>query len=378
MKRTVLAIAALGLFFFAQVAQADWTSARRLTWNTGNSIRPALVIGPGGWIYLVWADDMHLNYEIYFKRSTDCGRTWTTVQRLTRTPGNSSYPAVVLDHSRNLHLVWADDSPGLPQICYKKSTDAGTTWTIVQRITWGTSSGAWSPGIAVDPYDNLHLVYGDVLGVNSRKSTDGGATWTTAQIFGVGVAPPAMDIAVDSSGNLYLVWTDSPDYKHVYQIYFQKSTDGGASWTTTQKITSTTVRSIYPDIAVDSSGNLHLVWNYGNVGEGGTLIYYMKSSDQGGSWLTYKVLTPGGQYHPPAITADSLGSVHVVWDNFKSIFYRKSTNAGATWLETKEIGSTAGDSAFPAIALHPSGNPHVVWQDNTLGNYEIYYTRFVQ
>jgi hypothetical protein len=36
MKRVIPAIAALGFFFLAQSAQADWTPAKRLTWTIGN------------------------------------------------------------------------------------------------------------------------------------------------------------------------------------------------------------------------------------------------------------------------------------------------------------------------------------------------------
>jgi hypothetical protein len=38
--------------------------------------------------------------------------------------------------------------------------------------------------------------------------------------------------------------------------------------------------------------------------------------------------------------------------------------------------ATASFSEVPALGVDSSGNLHLVWQDNTPGNYDIYYKKF--
>jgi hypothetical protein len=59
-------------------------------------------------------------------------------------------------------------------------------------------------------------------------------------------------IAVDSSDHLHAVWADnSPDLVHL-EIYYKKSTDGGASWTA-KRLTRNPKVSYAPTITVISS-----------------------------------------------------------------------------------------------------------------------------
>jgi len=53
-------------------------------------------------------------------RSTDKGDTWATTKKLTRNSGMSICPAIAIDSSNNLHVVWADKTPGNYEIYYRK------------------------------------------------------------------------------------------------------------------------------------------------------------------------------------------------------------------------------------------------------------------
>jgi hypothetical protein len=77
MKRTGQIILALGFFLMAQAAQADWTATKRLTWNSGSSWASAIGAYPPGYLYVVFNDDAAGNSNLYLKKSTDNGATWT-------------------------------------------------------------------------------------------------------------------------------------------------------------------------------------------------------------------------------------------------------------------------------------------------------------
>jgi len=61
------------------------------------------------------------------------------------------------------------------------------------------------------------------------------------------------------------------------EIYYRKSTDGGAHWTAGRRLTWTSGLTQNPALAVDSSGNIHVVWD--NNGSGNAEIYYKKAHD---------------------------------------------------------------------------------------------------
>jgi len=375
MKWMGLLIAALGLFLFAQVAQADWTLERQLTWTPGFSEDPDIAVDASGSLHVVWRDDTPGNFEIYYKKSTNGGITWTLGKRLSFTPGYSGKPDIAVDGWLNLHVVWPDDTPGNYEIYYRRSTDGGITWTPARSITVN-SGDSWQPAIAVDSSRNPHLVWRDDTDGNSeiyyKKSKDGGATWTSRRRLtwtsGYSGLP---DMAVDSSGYLHAVWMDYAAGN--VEIYYRKSTDGGVTWALSRRLTHNSGYSVFPAIAVDSSGNPYVLWEDDTPGNYD--IFYRKSPDGGFSWTSSKNLTwTKLMSYDPAITVDPSGNLHILWeeyiyrpswpdDPFPEVCYKKSTNGGVTWTAYEYITGTSTGSSQSAIAADSSGNLHAVWMN---------------
>jgi hypothetical protein len=122
MKRTGVLILAFGLGVAAQMARADWSAVQRLTWTVGSSSSPAIAMDSGSTVHVVWHDLTPDNAEIYYKRSTDGGTSWSPAKRLTWTSGGSDDPAIVTDSNMIIHIVWSDDTPGSAEIYYKKGS----------------------------------------------------------------------------------------------------------------------------------------------------------------------------------------------------------------------------------------------------------------
>ncbi len=74
--------------------------------------------------------------------------------------------------------------------------------------------------------------------------------------------------------------------------------------------------------------------------------------------------------------ASSGSNVYVVWENdtdtSSEILFRASTNDGTSFGATINLSNNAGFSANPQIAA-AGGSVYVVWQDDTLGNNEIFF-----
>jgi hypothetical protein len=378
MRKTGLLWVMLGFFLFNQTAAAGWTAAKRLTWTVAESMKPAVAVGPSGYVHVVWYDKATGNNEVYYKKSTDGGSTWSKSTRFTLSE-DSRDPDIAIDSGGNLYVVWARLIDGHFEIYYRGSTDEGTTWLAGRRLTWN-SGDSMTPVIAVDSNGNPHLAWYDYTPGNYeiyyRKSTDGGASWlASTRLTWTSANSYELAIANDLSDNPHVVWYEDTPAGN-YEIYYKRSTDGGTSWSTAKRLTWTSTDSQYPVIAVDTSGYLYVAWH--EYMPGNSELYCKKSEDGGATWSGKRLTWTSGYSSFPDMATDSSGSLHIVWDDSTpgnhEIYYRMTSDGGNSW-STQRLTWTAGFSTFPDIAVDSSGNAHVVWHDDTPGNSEIYYLK---
>jgi len=198
-------------------------------------------------------------------------------------------------------------------------------------------------------------------------------------------------IAVDPSQNIFIVWEDG--MSGGWEIYLTKlDNNGNLLWDADSndpsdhiKMLSETssVESRYPDVAVDSSGNVHVVWREDvDSTEGGSYeIYYKKFDTDGNVLIGDTRLTDGDDSIHPALDVDSDGYVHVAWQDYLvdayEIYYTHFNTDGAFVSDVGPIEALSpegADSSKPDIILD-NDYVHVVWQDRLDGDYDIYYTK---
>jgi len=381
MKKRLTVITGIGIIVFFQMLNAQtWQSTKRITDNSGWSGEAAITIVSSNNIHVAWMDDTPGEFEIFYQRSTDGGSSWTQ-KRLSWNLGWSANPAIVVDSGNHVHVVWDDKTPGTEDIYYRMSTNGGANWAAVKRLTWSSGS-SFRPSIAVDSSDNLHLAWQDEapgnIEIYYKKSTNGGSSWTTKRLTWNSGSSVRPEIAVDSSDNIHLVWRD--DTSGNREIYYKKSTNVGATWGLTKRLTWNTGLSIVPVIATDSSNNIYVVWY--DSSPGNWELYNKKSTNGGGTWLGTRRLTwNSGSSLRPAVAVDSNGNIHLVWEEESTgnleIFFKRSTNGGSSWTTTR-LSYNSGSSQYPALATDSSDNIHVVWKDSSPGYGEVYYKKGIQ
>jgi hypothetical protein len=271
-------ILTLGLGLCTQAVQAGWTPTKRLTWTSGYSGYPSIAVDPSSDLHVVWHDSTSGSHEIYHKKSTDGGVTWTASQRLTWNSDESNFPALAVDSSGHLHVIWSDFGPGASEIYYKKGTNEGASWTPTKRLTW-TSGFSGFPSVAVASSGHLHVVWPDSTHVNYeiyyKRSTDEGATWTpSTRLTWTPSSSGVPAIAAGPAANIQVIWAETLPGNN--EIYYKKSANGGVTWATTQRLTWVLGSSYSPAAALDSSGFLHLVW--ADDAPGNKEIYYKKGN----------------------------------------------------------------------------------------------------
>ena len=296
----------------------DWWAPQRLTWNAGNTF-PDIAADYNYKLHIVWVGDTPGTDEIFYKGSTDGGITWSATKRLTWSPRNSSDPAISADSGNGLHVVWVEyynDTFNF-EIFYKRSQNSGATWSAPKRLTW-IADWSMNPAIAADSGSGVHIAYTEKAPGNIeifyKRSTDNGTTWSaTKRLTWDGtLTSQAPSIAVDSSNRIHLVWFN--DTSGSTQIFYKNSTDNGVTWSALKKLTWMSSSSANPSIASDSAGYIHIAWNI-NL-SGNKEIYYKNSSNNGANWsATYRVTWNGLRSEWPSIAADFNNDVHVVWEN---------------------------------------------------------------
>ena len=150
MKRMELIFLAMGLFLFTQVAQADWTPARRLTWSSVDSCLPRVFVDNSGKVHLVWYEGSpeypdYGNGEIHYRKSADGGASWTTNKMIIDNQSDSKTPDIAVDSSYRAHVFLANPHWQGYHIYYKKSPNGGLSWSYLRQLTWGNNVSDGNP-----------------------------------------------------------------------------------------------------------------------------------------------------------------------------------------------------------------------------------------
>ncbi len=227
------------------------------------------------------------------------------------------------------------------------------------------------------------LVEGEYNQYNTDSFGSSAWNWTTTEVVSTESTWTAIDssIAIDSLGNVHVVWSDDTDYAGSgaeEDIFYKKWDTITNSWSLTEVLTvdSTTISDCYPSMAVDSSNNIHVVWQQADS-EFGTVEIFYKRWDKGTiSWNdTVFVSTESGDSILPCIATDNLGNVHIAWEDYTNyagagtdldIFYKRWDSLSASWLVTEVVSTeSTADSKEPSLCTDSLNNVHIVWEDDT-------------
>jgi hypothetical protein len=385
MKKTIFfSLLVLGLFFIiSKISFAQWQPEVRLTNDPTSSYtsfgNARCIATNGDVIHVVWYDGATVNagnWEIYYKRSTDKGLTWSSNVNLSNNEFLSYNPAIAVSGSY-VHVAWYDNRNGNWEEYYKRSTDGGITWGTEIRLT-NKPTGSGHPSIAASGL-NVHLVWYDNRDGNYeiyyKRSVDGGDNWSSdirlSNNAGMSTFP---SVAVSGSA-VHVAWYDSTAGN--WEIYYKRSTNGGINWGADTRLTNNSAASTLPTLAVSGS-IVHIVWVDNRNGIEN--IYYKRSTNGGSSWGVDTKLTTNKKYwesYPSiAVNGSVLHLVYYSWpSNNYEIIYKTSVNNGVSWGNAVQLTNNPAASSIPSIAVSGS-SVHVIFRDSRDGNCEIYYKQY--
>jgi hypothetical protein len=346
---------------------------------------PKIIRGNDRTLYVIWVDTRDGNYDIYFSRSEDYGRTWLKPNVRISDISTSDYGGgdLTTDVDGILYATWyrycyGDDY----HIFFAKSLDRGDTWTADVQVDDGSDDNKYNPEIAVGP-TGINVVWRDFRPYDDSdiyfaRSTDGGETWTNPNIkvhedsYGYQLHP---GIDVDPWGAIYVVYESWGDYSNIYLV---KSIEDGEtwSWPHVQVDDGRLGNHYFPELAVGQDGTIYVSWSWW----GGDHILFAKSTDGGETWNRPNIqvdYAPSNYFwnDHSSIAVDETGNIFVTWDAYNyddaypDIFFGMSTDGGDTWTNpsVRVNDGTYLSQSRPAIACGDTRQAYIVWKDSRGG-----------
>lgn len=384
-------------------SDTSWESNCDIAWNAIN-----------GELYMVWLDGRYGDNDVFFAKSVDGGKTFIESRRINQDGvGNwQGDPSITWNPSNGfIYVVWSDPRFG-PDIYFARSEDGGDTWieTLSNPINDAFSEFRYGPDVATDG-TNVYVTWLDhrrfpFADIYFSKSDDNGDTWSTNlrltdENLQGNVSIPSITAA---QGNVYVSWPDGRREFTNYDIYINRSMDGGDTWPWPNQMINSDPSGAHntePSIVTNNTGQgVYLVWQDDRWSPGSfdMDIYFDRSSDYGATWLPSEIQVDdtangGGSSEAHLAVQDGLinDSLYIVWVDYRNgndndIYYSNSTDSGGTWstpserVDDTDVNYNPDDDDSwqysPVIAVNTSGNvAYTAWYDDREGTNDIWLSK---
>jgi hypothetical protein len=267
-------------------------------------------------------------------------------------------------------------------VVFSRSTNGGATWSSPRTISSGGPEGAshnQGADIAVAPNGTVYVAFEafsqqGLDTINLVKSTDCGSHWTQPAIVNTIDAPQAPGVAFRTP-TFAFVATDTTDSNLVYvayqsfagdyDIYAQRSTNGGASFGSAVQVNDDpgARHQVFPTIEV-SNHSLHVAWydfrNSTTPANEALDVYYSCTNCNGASWPTFDASTRVTNVsHNPECRMFGGGTVAFHGDyNELDAFWNGTDNiVHVVWADNRDVPAAQCDlSDDPGPASNNIGN----------------------
>jgi hypothetical protein len=267
-----------------------------------------------------------------FASTGQAQEVFSSPKNISNTAHAYPYEQIAIDSSGNINAIWIDSSAGNNALFFARSTDGGVIFSAALNVSNHPSGKvAGAPQIALDSSGNIELVWQDnspgYSAVFFSHSTDGGINFSAPlMVSNASATGGAGQIAVDPAGNIDVGWQDnSPGY---FAIFFRRSTDGGSTFSAPVNISNNPLgTNSGPSMRLDSAGDIYVVWvgssTYTSGGSNFNTqdIDFTTSIDGGNSFVAPSVVSagqPGIQRQSPQVAASSSGNINVAWGELNS------------------------------------------------------------
>ena len=312
--------------------------------------------------------------------SSDGGATWPTSKPLCACKGSGQFDPII-EVVPNTGAVYATYMNGY-NVVFTKSTNHGATWSAPVK-TYGNVSWNDKPTLAVsDNGVDVYISFNGPTGGDPwmAQSHDSGATWTQTKLVDSNRYYFDFDSDVASDGTVYFAQTSilyggggnkgtTPSGQIEEHVFISR--DRGATWE------NRTIASVWPGLAcvadgctpdfylghialsVDGAGRIVALYDGAAAAGGKQTIEARRSSDGGRTWSAPGTLSAAGEHSvTPAVESRGTGDVRAWYYQTAgggnvdawNVWYRSSTDGGASWTAPVNISDATGGAAYKTPA----------------------------
>ncbi|MEE9169703.1 MAG: Ig-like domain-containing protein [bacterium] len=384
---------------------ASLSTSNRYSYSVTSEIEdlapPRIILGPkeslstGTSITIYWETDEFSTSILEY------GLTESYGNRIENPEPKSQHLIVLTDLQTGTTYYYrvgsADQKGNGPQFSVGFSfTTPSTSVTTLASVQQAHSFDNEGRNVVRTPNGDLHIVYHDIEAqrrfVNHIRSSDDGQTWTSpgkvdASLYFGGMP----SIAVDKLGRLHVGWHAQQLSTSQFKVYYARSDDNGDGWVSPKLVSKlyTEGENLYASVAIDTSGNPHIVWNSAlpehdpnNLGD----VYHSFSADGGETWPTDQMIASSSDHSAfvPTIDFNSQGKAYVFYVD--GVFANQTSNAFFVSSEhyqqwtTQEAISSSGVlfDSMVSFTIDNLDQVHVAFTDNfEPGDIRAMYTKFV-
>lgn len=312
---------------------------------------------------------------------------WWTPQQVSQSViAASRGPDMVADDSGYLHLIWMDDRSGPADLYYVRSEDQGSNWSDEELID--TTSTSHQGSLAVDITGTVHACWWEFAGpqFNLLYAQRSAGAWSLEETVVLTTSDIQEPSIAEASNYVHVVWSNK--LQAHYDLYYRRKLVNGSGWLTPTIVADTEKSSLYARMAVDTNGNLHLVWQENTSPN--EVMYVSATVDAGQTtWFSPVTVSVGLDLNatfPDIAVGDDV--VHTVFgvdvvSDTQDIYYASfpisdTENISPTVIPGSrvDVNQKLPTDASPSIALNGPDEVHVVWNGMTGTDSwdRIYYT----
>ncbi|MDH6532409.1 hypothetical protein M2119_000646 [Aurantimicrobium minutum] len=258
-------------------------------------------------------------------------------------------------------------------LTFAMPASATASWTPVTVLNASGSTTSQAPQFLSGSDGSLTAItvetVNSVYSVLARRSSDGGATWSSpVALSASGIASSDATAVRLNNGHFAVAWAEASGPSAVNQIRLISSSDNGASWSTTQTIStagSNAYAATKPHLAAFGVSEVAVGFQQSDGTHDRALVRTSSSSLQ--SWTQGQTLSATGsdaQFVTPVV--NSQGAVVVSWILVASDSTKQTQVAGSSnWNTVTTLTSFAigGIARVPAVVALPTGAFVVLWAD---------------
>jgi hypothetical protein len=190
-------------------------------------------------------------------------------------------------------------------------------------------------------------------------------------------------VAMDADGDYVVTWASLVDGGPVSGIYAQRYDETGAPQGGETRISTTTTRQYWPDVAMDADGDYIITWTViANDGLDDVMArrYNADGTPQGPE--TRVNSAPNGTERLSSVAMAAGGDYVITWevlnanDDIDGVYAQRYDADGTPQGGETLVTTTPGSPRFPSVAMDAEGDYVITWQSNASVDVDIYAQRY--